>query len=227
VPEDDAAVVVALRRGDEATFVALVERYHGALVRVAMLYVGDRGAAEDVAQETWLGVVEGIDRFEGRSSLKTWIFRILINRAKTRAERERRSLPLSSLASELEKDEPAVEPERFRPSDSPSWPGHWASAPVRWDELGDDRLLSRETTHRIHMCIEALPPAQRLVVVLRDVEGWSGAEVCDLLGLSEANQRVLLHRARSNVRRALEQYLTEEVMAGGRTRRGRRRQPPG
>ncbi len=204
-------MVAALRRGNETAFVALVDRYHGALVRVAMLYVGDRATAEDMAQETWLGVVQGIDSFEGRSSLKTWIFRILTNRAKTRAERERRSLPFSSLASELETDEPAVESERFRPPDSPSWPGHWASAPVGWDGLGENRLLSKEAMHRVHTCIEALPPAQRHVVLLRDVEGWSGAEVCELLELSEANQRVLLHRARSKVRRALEQYLTDEV----------------
>lgn len=208
---EDAAVVAALRRGDEAAFVALVDRYHGALVRVAMLYVGDRSTAEDVAQETWLGVVQGIDRFEGRSSLKTWIFRILVNRAKSRAQRERRSVPFSSLAAELATDEPAVDPERFLPPDSPSWPGHWASAPVSWDRIGEDRLVSKETMHRIHTCIDTLPPMQRHVVVLRDVEGWSGAEVCDLLELSEANQRVLLHRARSKVRRALERYLMEDV----------------
>jgi RNA polymerase sigma-70 factor (ECF subfamily) len=125
--------------------------------------------------------------------------------------RERRSLPFSSLVSELETDEPAVGPERFLPPQSPSWPGHWASAPVRWDGTVEDRLLSKETMRHVRTCIEALPPAQRHVIVLRDVEGCSGAEVCDLLELSEANQRVLLHRARSNVRRALEQYLTEEV----------------
>jgi RNA polymerase sigma-70 factor (ECF subfamily) len=208
---EDWAVVSELRRGDEAVFAALVDRFHGALVRVAMLYVGDRGAAEDVAQETWLGVVQGIDRFEGRSSLKTWIFRILLNRAKTRAVRERRDLPFSSLVSELETDEPAVDPERFLPPDSPSWPGHWASAPVRWDGMAEDRLLSKETMHHIRTSIEALPPAQRHVVVLRDVEGLSGAEVCDLLELSAAHQRVLLHRARSKVRQSMERYLTEEA----------------
>ncbi|MGH9281835.1 MAG: RNA polymerase sigma factor [Acidimicrobiales bacterium] len=207
---EDAAVVAALRQGDEKAFAALVTRYHAALVRVAMAYVRDRTTAEDVAQETWLGVIDGIDRFEGRSSLKTWIFRILTNRAKTRAQRERRTVPFSSLGAELDRGEPAVDPERFLPPDATNWPGHWASAPARWDTMGEDRLLSKETLHRIHTCIAALPPNQRRVVILRDVEGWSPPEVCDLLEISEANQRVLLHRARSHVRRALERYLTEE-----------------
>jgi RNA polymerase sigma-70 factor (ECF subfamily) len=209
-PADEAQLVEALRRGDEATFVALLERYHGALVRLATVYVGDRVVAEEVAQETWLGVLQGLDRFEARSSLKTWIFHILTNRAKTRAQREGRSVPFSALWDpDTAPAEPAVEPERFLPADHPRWPRHWASRPQSWDDLPEERLLSRETGARLQEAIAALPPSQREVLTLRDVEGWTAGEVCNTLGISETNQRVLLHRARSKVRRALERYLSE------------------
>jgi RNA polymerase sigma-70 factor, ECF subfamily len=202
---EEARIADALRRGDEDAFVSLVGRYHASLVRLAHIYIGDRAAAEEVAQEAWLGVIRGIDRFEGRSSLKTWIFRILANRAKTRAARERRSIPFSALASESV--EPAVEPERFLAPGQAGSPGQWASPPSTWKGIPEERLLARETLGRIMESIAALPAAQREVIMLRDVEGWSSEEVCALLEISEGNQRVLLHRARSKVRRALEDYL--------------------
>jgi RNA polymerase sigma-70 factor, ECF subfamily len=202
---EETRIADALRRGDEDAFVSLVERYHASLVRLAHIYIGDRAAAEEVAQETWLGVIRGIDRFEGRSSLKTWIFRILANRAKTRAARERRSIPFSALASESV--EPAVEPERFLAPGQARRPGQWASPPSTWRGIPEERLLARETLGLIMESIAALPATQREVIMLRDVEGWSSEEVCALLEISEGNQRVLLHRARSKVRRALEDYL--------------------
>ncbi|MGH3032969.1 MAG: RNA polymerase sigma factor [Gaiellaceae bacterium] len=208
LPGEELRTVNALRRGDEAAFVLLVERHHASLVRLAMVYVGDRAVAEEVAQETWLGVIRGIDRFEGRSALKTWIFRILANTAKTRAERERRSIPLSALAPDT--DEPAVDPERFLDPGHPRWAGHWATPPASWDGIPEDRLLAKETLGCIAEAIDALPGAQREVITLRDVEGWTSEEVCALLELSEGNQRVLLHRARSKVRRALEVYFESE-----------------
>jgi RNA polymerase sigma-70 factor (ECF subfamily) len=204
VPEglsrEEAQLVDGLRARDEAAFAALMRDYGGAMLRVAMMYVSSRAVAEDVVQDTWLGVLKGIDRFEGRSSLKTWIFRILANTAKTRGQREGRSIPFSA----LEEDggfEPTVERERFGAA------GHWAVPPRAWPE---ERLLSAETRSVLEAAIERLPPTQRLVISLRDVEGWSAEEVRNVLELSETNQRVLLHRARAKVRRALEQYLAEK-----------------
>ncbi len=190
-----------LRAGDEAAFEELVERYQGSLVRIAMMYVGDRTVAEEVAQETWLAVLEGLDRFEGRSSLKTWIFRILSNRAKTRGERERRQLPVSALAGD---QEPEVALDRFLPPDHPERPLGWASPPRAWPE---ERLLGRETADALRRAIAELPPAQQAVIGLRDVEGLAPEEVADALQISAGNERVLLHRARSHVRGALEEYL--------------------
>jgi RNA polymerase sigma-70 factor (ECF subfamily) len=158
--------------------------------------------AEEVVQETWLGVLRGLDRFEGRSSLRTWVFRIAANIARTRAVRERRSLPFSSLPGA---DEPAVDPDRFLPAGDPRFPGGWARGPAAW-ELPEERLLAGETREIIRAAIEALPPAQRLVVTLRDVEGWSADEACAALALTDGNQRVLLHRARSKLRAALERH---------------------
>lgn len=159
-----------------------------------------------------MGVLQGLSRFEGRSSLKTWIFRILTNCAKTRAQREGRSVPFSSLAAYYdegeENGEPAVEPERFT---APDWerPGHWISFPRNWDDIPEERLLSQETLSAISMAIDALPPNQREVITLRDIEGWTSEEICRFLGISEVNSRVLLHRARSRVRKALEKYFEE------------------
>jgi RNA polymerase sigma-70 factor, ECF subfamily len=200
---DESRLVEALRAGNEAAFRELVRMYNASLLRVARIYVPTRALAEEVVQETWLAVLEGLDRFEGRSSLKTWIFRILANRAKTRAIRERRTLPFSAFQPERV-PEPAVDPDRFRDSEDPRWPGHWAVPPTAWPE---DRLVAAETREKLAEAIEALPGTQRAVISLRDLEGWSADEVCNALELSETNQRVLLHRARSKVRKALEEYL--------------------
>jgi RNA polymerase sigma-70 factor, ECF subfamily len=205
---DDAEIVAALRAGSEAAFMWLVEAYGPAMLRVAATHVPTRAVAEEVVQETWLAVLEGIDRFEGRSSLRTWIFRILMNRAITRGRRERRSVPFSSLADpELEGEEPAVDPSRFLPAGN-RWAGRWSAPPRAWD-LPEDRLIGRETLQVLRDSIDRLPPAQRTVITLRDVQGWSSREVGNVLDVSETNQRVLLHRARSKVRRALERYLDE------------------
>jgi RNA polymerase sigma-70 factor (ECF subfamily) len=205
-PSGDERLLRALRRGDEDAFAELVERYNGPLLRFARTFVRDRAVAEEVVQETWLAVISGLERFEGRSLLKTWIFRILANRAKTRGTRESRSVPFSALALDGEADAPVVPEERFRGAGD-QWEGHWASPPRSWDDVPENRLLSRETRDVIDTAIDDLPPMQAQVIRLRDVEGWSADEVCDLLGLSEGNQRVLLHRGRSKVRAALERYL--------------------
>ncbi|MEA2192285.1 MAG: hypothetical protein QOI73_2406 [Solirubrobacteraceae bacterium] len=208
--EDERALVAALRRGEEAAFVALVDRYGATLLGLARTFVRDRAVAEEVVQETWLAVLNGIDRFEGRSSLKTWIFQILSNRARTRAVREGRSAPFSALATGVEDDEAAVDADRFR-GEGHRWAGHWAAAPADWSQLPEERLLSQETLACLHDAIELLPPRQADIIVLRDVEGWQPAEVCAALGISDGNQRILLHRARSKVRAALERYLAEEA----------------
>jgi RNA polymerase sigma-70 factor, ECF subfamily len=205
---DDRELCAGLRRGDEAAFAKLVALYHAPLRRLALSYVRSAAVADEVVQETWLGVVRGIGSFEERSSLKTWIFRILANTAKTRAQREARTVPLSSLVVAGDgDDDPAVDPSRFLDQQHERWPGHWASPPARWDEVPEEHLTGRETLDALQAAIAGLPPAQRQVIVLRDVEGWDAEEVCDLLGLSEGNQRVLLHRARSKVRQALEDHL--------------------
>jgi RNA polymerase sigma-70 factor (ECF subfamily) len=198
---DDTMLVQALRRGDESAFSWLLDTYHRPLHRTAVSFVGSGATADEVVQETWLAVITGIDRFEGRSSLKTWIYRILMNIARTRGAREARSVPFSSAAAETEEAEPSFSPDRFRR-------GHWTTPPEPWDELSDDRLLAEETLGLVRAAIDALPERQRAVITLRDLDGLSGAEVCDLLELTEANQRVLLHRARARVRQALEQHLT-------------------
>lgn len=209
-PADEMRLVEALRDGSETAFVMLVEQYHRPLLRLAMVYVPSRAVAEEVVQETWVGVLQGLQRFEGRSSLKTWIFRILTNCAKTRAQREGRSVPFSSLAEFQEDDnEPAVEPGRFRPAEMER-PGGWLVAPRHWDEIPEERMLSQETRAHLWKAIEALPLNQRTVITLRDIEGWDSEEICRFLDISEVNQRVLLHRARAKVRRALEMYLEEE-----------------
>jgi RNA polymerase sigma-70 factor, ECF subfamily len=203
---DDAQLLRSARAGDDRAFEELVTRYHRSLLRVAMTYVKNRAVAEEVVQETWVAVIRGLDRFEGRSLLKTWIFRILSNRAKTRALREIRTIPFSALVSpEAEDEGPSVPPDRFRgPEDR--WAGHWASPPTDW-AAPEARLLSQETRAVIESTVASLPPMQARVIALRDIEGWSPEEVCVLLKLSPANQRVLLHRARSKVRAALEHYL--------------------
>lgn len=206
---DELTLLAALRGGDEAAFETLVHTHYPAMLRVALMYIRNRSVAEEVIQETWLAVLQGLARFEGRSSLKTWIFRILANRARTRAVREGRGVPFSALVSqEAEGDEPAVEPERFRPAGD-KWPRGWVSAPQSWSEVPEERMLALETRERIRLAIAALPPAQRAVITLRDIEGWDAGEVSGHLGVTDGNQRVLLHRARSKVRAALERYLAE------------------
>jgi RNA polymerase sigma-70 factor (ECF subfamily) len=198
----DLALVDGLKAGDEAVFTELVNRYGGAMLRVAQLYVRSRAVAEEVVQEAWIGVLNGIARFEGRSSLKTWIFRIVSNKAKTRAIREGRSVPFADLGPA----EPAVEPERFRGPDD-RHPGHWTTFPSSWADVPEERLLASETLAVVENAIAELPSAQAIVITMRDVEGFDADEVCDALEISESNQRVLLHRARSKVRRTLEEYL--------------------
>jgi RNA polymerase sigma-70 factor, ECF subfamily len=204
---DETRIVEALRARDDRVLEQLMREYYSSLLRVAQIYVPSRAVAEEVVQETWLGVLNGIDRFEGRSSVKTWIFRILTNIAKTRGQREGRTVPFSALERPDSVPEPAVEPERFLPPDHERWPGHWASKPTPWPE---EELLAAETRAVVERAIETLPPTQRAVISLRDVEGWTADEARNALGVSETNQRVLLHRARSKVRRALEDYLAGE-----------------
>lgn len=199
----------ALLRGDESAFVALVDQYHASLVRLARVYVHDRGTAEEVTQDAWLGVLRGLRQFAGRCSLKTWIFRILINTAKHRAVRDRRCIPFSAAwDSASEPFEPAVAANRFR-APGEQWTGGWVSFPASWGNAPEERLLAREARGQIRAAIDRLPPSQREVVLLRDVQGWSADEVCHALQVSESNQRVLLHRGRSRVREALAEYLAE------------------
>lgn len=204
----ETALVATLREGDEDAFAELVRRNHALMVRVARTFVPTQAIADEVAQETWLAVLEGIDRFEQRSSVRTWIFGILANKARTRGQRERRTVPVSAL--EREDDASAtVDPDRFFPPDHPRVPGHWASVPVHPRDVPEERLESAELRERVARAIDDLPERQRIVLSLRDVEGWSAEEVRNVLELTETNQRVLLHRARSRVRRALEGYLEE------------------
>jgi RNA polymerase sigma-70 factor, ECF subfamily len=202
---DDGCVIDALRRGDEGAFARLVDQYHASLSRVARLYIANRAVADEVVQDTWLGVIQGIWAFEGRSSLKTWILRILINRAKTRAAREGRTVPFARFDAESEAGEAAVVPDRFQPADHPTQPGHWT--PTDLGAPPERRLLAQEARQHLQSAIEALPEHQRLVLILRDVEGCSTEEVGNALGFQETNTRVLLHRARVKVRVALERYL--------------------
>jgi RNA polymerase sigma-70 factor (ECF subfamily) len=193
-----------LRSGDEEAFEALVERHHGTMVAVARTYVSTRAVAEEVVQEAWIGVLNGLEGFEGRSSLQTWIMRIVANTAMRRGGAEARSVPFSSLAPEGE--EAPVDADRFRgPGDG--FPGHWRSYPADWSSLPEQRLLGRETLDVVTRAIEALPPAQRTVITLRDIQGCSSQEVCEALDIAGPHQRVLLHRARSRVRAALERHF--------------------
>ena len=212
MPADEARrvqeqeLIAALRAGDEAAFMELVMTHQDMMLRVASSYVRTRAVAEEVVQEAWLGVLNGIDRFEGRSSLKTWIFRILTNIAKTRAVREGRSLTFTDLDGP---QGPAVDPDRFF-ADDHRWAGHWSTPPASWAGLPETRLLARETIEHVRAAIARLPIRQQQVIALRDVEGWSSEEVCAALEIGEGNQRVLLHRARAAVRDALERELGDE-----------------
>jgi RNA polymerase sigma-70 factor (ECF subfamily) len=203
-PGRGLAIVERLRAGDEAAFEELVRRYHKAMVHFAESFVPSRAIAEEVAQDAWLGVIKGIDRFEGRSSLSTWIFRIVANIARTRGERERRTAATMTLADEIANASPSVPPRRFT---GPPGRGAWSEPPAPWSELPDERLMAKSTFDRVTDLAAGLSENQRRVFVLRDIEGMTSAEVCGLLDLSEVNQRVLLHRARSRVRAGLEDGL--------------------
>jgi len=200
--EEDSALVQVLRAGDERAFLGLVERLHAPMVRFARGFLGSEAAAEDVVQDTWAVVLESIHRFEGRSALRSWIFGILANQARTRATRDSRAVPLSSLAAD--DDSAAVDASEFHPNSHQRWAGHWARFPEPWPE---QQLLAQETLQHLRAAIEGLPESQRAVIQLRDVEGWSAEEVCEALCVSEGNQRVLLHRARSRVRRELARHV--------------------
>jgi RNA polymerase sigma-70 factor (ECF subfamily) len=207
---NEAHLLESLRAGDETAFMQLVEQYHPALVRLARLFVREQSVAEELAQETWLAVLQGIQNFEGRSSLKTWLFTILTNKAKTRGQRESRTISFSDV--EHASDSPTVDPNRFSDGSAETRLHHWAkgAAPGSWEGIPEDHLLAQETSDLIRKTIETLPETQRTVITLRDMHELSSEEVCNVLGISETNQRVLLHRARAKVRQALEDYLKPE-----------------
>jgi RNA polymerase sigma-70 factor (ECF subfamily) len=202
---EDLGIVDRLRAGDEAAFMELVQRHQAGMFRVARMYVSSQAVAEEVVQDTWIGVLHGIGRFEGRSSLRTWIYRILTNIAKTRGVREGRSVPFSALMGD-DLDAPSVEPAWFGGVDDAS-PGAWSTLPADWRGIPEERLLGNEILAVVRAAIDALPPMQAEVIRMRDVEGWSSEEVRNALDLTETNQRVLLHRARSRVRRAIDEHL--------------------
>jgi RNA polymerase sigma-70 factor (ECF subfamily) len=206
-PNPEAELVARLRARDEAAFVVLTTSWHAAMSRVARAHVRTQASADEVVQETWLAVLHGLDRFEGRSSLKTWVYRILLNIARTRGVLESRTLPFSSADSGDDVAGRAVGGHRFAGADE-EWAGHWrvGSAPQRWDTCPEGVLLNDELRSKLRAAMDALPERQRVVLVLRDVQGLSASDVCDLLGVSAENQRVLLHRARSSMRGHLEGY---------------------
>jgi len=206
--EDEHILIERLRARDEAAFTELVERYYGYLLPLADFFVSNRAVAEEVVQEAWLAVLNGIDRFEQRSSFKTWISRIVMNLAKTRGVRESRMVPFSEFAEEeTESPEAVVDPLRFRAAND-DYPDHWSVAPRPWNADPEKQLLSGEILVVLDGAIESLPEAQRLVLTMRDVNGWTAEEVCNVLAIAETNQRVLLHRARSKVRGILETYFS-------------------
>jgi RNA polymerase sigma-70 factor (ECF subfamily) len=214
----DAELIDRLRSGDESAFAWLIDLYSAPLMRLAQAFVSYASIAEEVVQETWLAVVTGIGRFEGRSSIKTWLFTILTNRAKTRAWRESRTLSLSWFELDAHGEEPAVDPLRFLPASHPKWPRHWASPPQPWSVGPEGVALDREMMAVLRVGLDNMPRGQRVVVALRDVHGWSSADVCTALGISESNQRVLLHRGRSRLRGVLEKYFADlepERVPGG------------
>jgi RNA polymerase sigma-70 factor (ECF subfamily) len=198
----ELSLVLALRNGDATAFETLVDRYHLSLVRLAQAHVGDPMIAEEVVQETWMALVRGIHRFEGRSTLKTWLFRVLTYQASHRAAREHRAISFSGL------HKPALDADRFHP-EGHAWAGHWADALPDWHDTPEETLLAGETLAHIQALIQDLPPRQRAVIVMKDIEGLDAAEICEVLDVSEGTRRVLLHRARTRVREGLANYLRE------------------
>jgi RNA polymerase sigma-70 factor, ECF subfamily len=206
---DEATLLTSLRQRDEMAFTQLVDQYHTSLVRLARLFVQDERVAEELSQETWIAVLQGLEHFEERSSLKTWIFTILTNKAKTRGRRENRSFVFSDF-EEADSGLPVVPPERFKGASAGASAGDWAVEPASWANIPEETILSGETLQFIRQTIDELPDNQRAVITLRDIEELSSQEICNILGISETNQRVLLHRARARVRQALEDYLQPE-----------------
>jgi RNA polymerase sigma-70 factor (ECF subfamily) len=202
----DEQIVAALRAGDEQTFRDLFGRSYPMMKRVARGYVDSDAVAEEIVQETWMAIVTGIDQFQGRSALGTWMFSILTNQAKTHNARERRALPFSSIGGSGD-DEPAMGADRFQKDDE-TWPGHWATPPRPWQKP-ERRLMSLEAREHLRQALAELPERQRVIVGLRDVEGLSAEDVCRVLDVSPENQRVLLHRGRSRLRAVLERYLAD------------------
>lgn len=208
--QEEAVLIERLLEGDEETFLQLVSKYQASMVRVARIYVKSGSAAEEVTQEAWMGLLKGLHRFEGRSSLKTWLFRILVNRAKTRRNKDLRSVPFSALGSgEGEEREDSVDPSRFREG------GAWGTMPPeRWEKDTPEVLyLRQEARAFVEEELQKLPEKQRIVVTMRDVEGFSSKDVCNVLDVTETHQRVLLHRGRSKIRAALERYLESERLS--------------
>src|SRR5690349_5654772 len=207
----DEVIVGRLRERDEKAFVALVDSWSRGMLRAARAYVATAESAEDVVQETWLAVLRGIDRFEGRSSLRTWVYRILVNIAKTRGVQDSRTVPVPDFTPGLAGDDtgPTVDPSRFRGPDDP-YPGHWKEFPKPWPPV-ETEIAQREVRSRIAGAVGELPHRQRIVITLRDIEGYSSDEVCTILAISAANQRVLLHRARAAVRGRLEEYFSAQM----------------
>lgn len=199
----DRTLLTRLQDGDDRAFSELVAKHHGALIRMALGHVADREAAEEVVQDTWMAVIQGLSRFEGRSSLRTWIFGILIHKAKDRGIRDKRQVAFSSFESRDEDQDEAVDPSRFHQRGE--WAGHWAFPPQPWDEQTPEKLLaSRQAVAAMQQAIESLPPTLKEVLILRDVEGIDAKEVCELLNITETNLYVRLHRARERVRAAVE-----------------------
>ena len=206
---DERVLLERLKAGDEAAFDWLLREFGSSMLRIARLYVRTQAVAEEVVQDTWVRVLQSIDGFESRSSLRTWIFVILGNVARTRAERESRSVPMASV--EVDEAEPSVSLERFFPPSHPRWAGMWSTLVDSWDGVPHERLLGGEAKEQLRKVVERLPPNYAAVFTLRDVEGWSSEEVCTLLDLTPENQRVLLHRARAKIRAALESYFEVET----------------
>jgi RNA polymerase sigma-70 factor (ECF subfamily) len=208
-------LIEKLRARDENAFVELVERYYGYLLPLANFFVSNRAVAEEIVQEAWLAVLKGIDRFEQRSSFKTWISRIVMNLARTRGVRESRMVVFSDFVDDVAgRPEPAVDPSRFRlPTDE--YPDHWSVAPRPWNADPEEQLLTSETMSVLDRAVELLPEAQRLVLTMRDINEWTAEEVCNALAISETNQRVLLHRARSKVRGILENHFSKGSPSDG------------
>ena len=206
VAKGEETLLARLRKGEEGAFDELVNKHHGALIRMAMGYVADREVAEEVVQDTWMAVIEGLNRFEGRSSLRTWVFGILIHKAKDRGVREKRHTTFSDFESFDDENEEAIDPSRFQQSGE--WAGHWAFPPQPWDDQTPEKLLaSQQAINAMNKAIDELPVILKDVLVLRDIEGVESQEVCEMLKITETNLYVRLHRAREWVRRAVESYL--------------------